>query len=150
MTLEVEGAKPIYQFIANKPKELTEHQLRRERDLIRTFGRIVGKMHAAGIFHGDLRLGNILARYEQDNWQFFFLDNERTKKFHRLPARLRLKNLVQVNMWRSSAIFNTDRMRFFEAYISANPCVQKRYNRWAQKIIAKTNCRLRKKNWFEN
>jgi hypothetical protein len=106
-------------------------------------------MHAKGIFHGDLRLGNVLVVREGQKWRFFFIDNERTKKFYLLPNRLRLKNLVQINMFRSG-ITNTDRMRFFKAYINVNPCVQVRYVGWARKVIAKTNHRLRKKDWFKD
>jgi len=57
-------------------------------------------MHAGGIFHGDLSIGNVLVVREEQKWRFFFIGNERTKKFYRLHARLRLKNLVQINMFR--------------------------------------------------
>ena len=149
-TIEVEGARQIYQFIPDKLENFTKKQLQDKRELIRTFGRTIGRMHAAGIFHGDLRLGNVLARQEESGWRFSFIDNERTKKFHRLPRRLRLKNLVQLNMYPTRGLTNTDRMRFFNAYLSVNPCVQSRYDNWVQKVVAKTNLRLRKKDWLES
>jgi hypothetical protein len=145
VTLGIEHAKPIYQFIASKQAELTKEQLRRERDLIRTFGRTVGKMHAAGIFHGDLRLGNVLAKQDNNGWRFFFLDNERTREFRRLPARLRLKNLVQVNMFCSNAITKIDRMRFFKSYLKENPDIRNNYKNLAKKVTAKTTDRLKTK-----
>ena len=148
VTVEVEGAKKIYQFIPNKTDDLTKEQLGAKRRLLRAFGQTVGRMHAAGIFHGDLRLGNILAKEENHGWHFFLIDNERTRKFRRLPARLRLKNLVQANMLISDCITKTDRMRFFKAYLSINPCLQSCYNDWAQKVITKTNRRFRKKGWL--
>ena len=143
VTLEVQNAKQIYQLISESPGSSTDEQLRGKRKLIREFGQTIGAMHARGIFHGDLRLGNVLAKKENGNWRFFFLDNERTRKFRRLPARLRLKNLVQVNMFRSDAITNTDRMRFFTDYLAENPLIDGRRNEWAKKIIAKTSRRLR-------
>ena len=142
VTLEVEGAKPIYQFIADKPEQLTKEQRRRQRSLIRTFGRIVGRMHAGGIFHGDLRLGNVLARQNGGNWQFFFLDNERTRKFRQLPRCLRLKNLVQVNMYRTEGLTNTDRMRFFKAYLEENQEIEDNWKSWGAKLSLRTNLRL--------
>ena len=145
VTLEVENARRIYQFISDSPKNLTIEQLRNKRSLIRAFGQTVGKMHKAGIFHGDLRLGNVLARQDENGWQFFFIDNERTRKFYRLPNRLRLKNMVQINMYRTVAVTNTDRMRFFTAYLAKNPSIISGRNEWAKKIIAKTNRRLAKK-----
>jgi hypothetical protein len=143
VTIEIENAKQIYEFIPNNPEDLTKEQLRSKRELIRALGRTVGRMHAAGIFHGDLRLGNVLARQQNNAWQLFFLDNERTKKFYRLPARLRLKNLVQVNMV-GYGVSQTDRMRFFKAYLKENCNIQPNRNRWFRKVNSKTNRRLNK------
>jgi tRNA A-37 threonylcarbamoyl transferase component Bud32 len=148
LTVEVEEAKPINQFIPDKLEDFTKEQLNDLRELIRTFGRTVGRMHAAGIFHGDLRLGNVLVKREKDGWHFFLIDNERTRKFRRLSARLRLKNLVQANMLISDCITKTDRMRFFKAYLSLNPLIQNRRAVWANKVVAKTSRRLSRKDWF--
>jgi hypothetical protein len=77
-------------------------------------------------------------------WQFFFLDNERTRKLGLLPKRLRLKNLVQVNMLQSENITVTDRMRFFEAYLEQNGHLGDKWKDLARRIIAKTRLRLSK------
>lgn len=143
VTLEIEDAKQIYQFIFDSKLET-----RGRRELIRAFGRTVGRMHAKGIFHGDLRLGNILARYEKNRWRFFFLDNERTRKFYRLPGRLRLKNLVQVNMFPPAAISNTDRMRFFREYWAQNEKAKTKKAALIKKILKKARRRLDKKEKF--
>ena len=149
VTLEIEDAKQIYQFIPDNMEDLTKEQLRSKRELIRAFGRTIGKMHAKGIFHGDLRLGNILARKEENRWRFFFLDNERTRKFYRLPARLRLKNLVQVNMFLSAAMSNTDRMRFFREYWAQNEKAKTKKVDLIEKVLKKTHRRLSKKEKFK-
>ena len=140
VTLEIEDAKQIYQFISDSKLET-----RGRRELIRSLGRTIGRMHAKGIFHGDLRLGNILARQEKDRWRFFFLDNERTRKFYRLPARLQLKNLVQVNMFRTETISNTDRMRFFREYWAQNKESRVEKTALIKKVLEKTRRRLDKK-----
>jgi serine/threonine protein kinase len=101
-------------------------------------------MHAKGIFHGDLRLGNILTRREGNRWRFFFLDNERTKKFDSLPFKLRVKNLVQANMVRKGNISYTDRMRFFREYCAENKISKKQSKSLTEKVIEKTNWRLNK------
>jgi tRNA A-37 threonylcarbamoyl transferase component Bud32 len=113
----------------------------RKHALIEAFGRTIGQMHAKGIFHGDLRLGNVLVVREEQKWRFFFIDNERTKMFYRLPDRLRLKNLVQINMFRSE-ITNTDLLRLFKAYLKENPAVANNRRRWAVKILTRTSSRL--------
>jgi tRNA A-37 threonylcarbamoyl transferase component Bud32 len=142
-TLEIEDARQIHQFISDSKLET-----RGRRELIRAFGRTVGRMHAKGIFHGDLRLGNILARQEKGHWRFFFLDNERTRKFYHLPARLRLKNLVQVNMFSPAAMSNTDRMRFFKEYWAQNEKAKINKANLIKKVIKKTRRRLDKKEKF--
>jgi tRNA A-37 threonylcarbamoyl transferase component Bud32 len=144
VTLEIEDAKQIYQFISDSKLETRDR-----RKLTRAFGRTIGRMHAKGIFHGDLRLGNILARQEKDRWRFFFLDNERTRKFYRLPARLRLKNLVQVNMFPPAAISNTDRMRFFREYWAQNEETKTKKADLIKKVLKKTRRRLGKKEKFK-
>ena len=115
-----------------------------KRALIEAFGMTIGQMHAKGIFHGDLRLGNVLVVREEQKWRFYFIDNERTKKFYYLPARLRLKNLVQINMFRSR-ITNTDRLRFFKAYLKHNLAVANNRQSWTLKILKRTSWRLRGK-----
>jgi len=135
-TLEVENAKQIHQFIPRGHENLTREQLRDKRELIRAFGRTVGKMHRAGIFHGDLKLVNVLAKQENNGWRFFFIDNERTRKFWRLPGWLRLKNLVQLNMARDG-ISGTDRLRFFKSYLQEND-VRDGYKQLARKVVART------------
>ena len=144
-TFAVENSKAIYQLIPENSKILDKEQLRGWRQLIRAFGRTVGRMHAKGIFHGDLRLGNILARQEGNFWRFFLLDNERTRKFDRLPFGLRVKNLVQVNMVRKGNLSNTDRMRFFREYCAETKISKKQSKSLAEKVIEKTNRRLNKK-----
>lgn len=143
VTLEVESAKQIHQLIPGSLENLTKEQLQGKRKLVRAFGQTVGRMHRAGIFHGDLRLGNVLARQEKSSWHFFFIDNERTRQFRRLPARLRLKNMVQINMFRDG-ITNTDRLRFFKTYIEKNPTVKINSNAWVTKVLSKTCLRLQK------
>jgi len=148
VTLEVEDAKQIYQFIPDRLENLTRKQLQDKRELIRAFGRTVGRMHARSIFHGDLKVVNVLARHNSLTWHFFFIDNERTRKFYRLPAWLRLKNLVQLNMYRTDALTGTDRMRFFKSYLQKNPLVARKRNEWVKKIITKTNRRLAKRDKY--
>lgn len=143
VTLEIKDAKQIYQFISDSKLETRDR-----RELIRAFGQTIGRMHAKGIFHGDLRLGNVLARQEKGRWQFFFLDNERTRKFYRLPGRLRLKNLVQANMFPPALVSDTDRMRFFKEYWAQNKETGTRKAELIKKVLKKTRQRLDKKEKF--
>jgi hypothetical protein len=146
VTLEAENTKPIAKHIPDNIQNLNTEDLRDYRTLIHEFGRTIGKMHARGIFHGDLRLGNILAGKFEGKWRFFFLDNERTRKFIWLRPRLRLKNLVQVNMILTKALMDSDRWRFFRCYLDENPDIRRSRKIWAHKIIKKTRYRMRNKH----
>lgn len=146
LTAEVEGGRSMVEVLNDLSGDSGAAALAQRRTLIRTFAETVGRMHARGIFHGDLRLGNVLVVEKRPSQRFFLIDNERTKKYHRLPSRLRLKNLVQVNLF-IHGVTNTDRIRFFKAYLAVDPSVQSQYRKLAAKVVSKTGERLRRKNW---
>lgn len=132
ITAEIKNSVPLYKVLESKEP--------RRRSVIEQFAQTVGRMHNCGIFHGDLRLGNVLMKSADDKFDFYFLDNERTKKFGKLPDRLRLKNLVQINMLRTG-ISRADRMRFFKEYLKQQN-VKLNMTELASQIITRTNERL--------
>ncbi|MHC4640884.1 MAG: lipopolysaccharide kinase InaA family protein [Planctomycetota bacterium] len=142
ITRALDDARDIYTCFDNNWLKQSPDVLRDKRRFIKALGETIGRMHSAGIFHGDMRAGNVFAKKSGRNWQFFFLDNERTKRFRRLPQRLRLKNLVQINMLLAKSITNTDRMRFFDSYIEQDTSIKHKYKNLAEKIIARTRKRL--------
>jgi tRNA A-37 threonylcarbamoyl transferase component Bud32 len=83
----------VYDILVNKADSA-------ELDIVRFragFGEEIGRLHTSGFVHGDLRWGNILVRgAESERPIFIFIDNDRTRKYRRIPARLRIKNLVQM------------------------------------------------------
>lgn len=140
-TLNVAGGRSLYDYLAPRPGCPALCTYLERRQLLSALGRTVGRMHAAGIYHGDLRPGNVLVRCTEGRWEFFFIDNERTTKWPRLPRHLRLKNLVQINML-PQGLSNTDRWRFFQSYMLMNPSVRLRHKRWAEAIMRNTYRRL--------
>ncbi|HCO95686.1 MAG TPA: hypothetical protein DIU00_17360 [Phycisphaerales bacterium] len=147
LTEDVKNTGSISQFLTDIYQNSGKDAMTKKRDLIEAFAKTIGQMHAKNIFHGDLRLGNVLVVGEQQKWRFFFIDNERTKKFYCLPNRLRLKNLVQINMFRSG-ITNTDRLRFFKEYWAENRSIKTQKTALIKKVLRKTNHRLSKKKGF--
>jgi tRNA A-37 threonylcarbamoyl transferase component Bud32 len=87
-----------------------------KRRFIKKFGKMIGELHKNAIFHGDLRVNNILVQESKDDVIFYFVDNERNTLFKKIPRRLIRKNLVQINMFQSPHITRQDRQRFFQAY----------------------------------
>ena len=144
ITRELEDAQNVHNCITEKWQTNTKNTLLDKRRFIVTLGKTIGKMHAAGIFHGDLRTGNVFAGKVNGDWEFFFLDNERTRRFRRIGQRLRIKNLVQINMLEPGLVSATERMRFFKSYLKANQYIQHRYKNMQKQVVSKTNYRLSK------
>lgn len=96
----------------NGKPEIT--QLRRE--LLSTLGVAVGRLHASGFIHGDLRPGNVVAQHTHGRFQLSFLDNERTVRRHSPSGKMLLRNIMQLNMLPHSLLSKADRMRFFTAW----------------------------------
>jgi tRNA A-37 threonylcarbamoyl transferase component Bud32 len=90
-----------------------------KRKLIKIFGKKIGELHKNGIYHGDLRVNNILVQESAGDIIFYFLDNERNALFSKIPRRLVRKNLVQLNMIQSAYVSRQDRLRFFQTYCQA-------------------------------
>jgi serine/threonine protein kinase len=86
------------------------------RQLLAELGQFIGRVHATGFVHGDLRPGNVLARHNGDRFLFTLLDNERTVQRLPPPGRMLLRNLMQLNMLPLQVLGRTDRMRFFRAW----------------------------------
>ncbi|QFU77696.1 hypothetical protein EY643_00330 [Halioglobus maricola] len=87
--------------------------LTRRRQLLRELGDFIGRMHAAGFVHGDLRTSNVMADYSEGQFAFALIDNERN--IYKTPAEGRaiLRNIMQLNMLLPCDLSDRDRMRFF-------------------------------------
>jgi tRNA A-37 threonylcarbamoyl transferase component Bud32 len=113
-----------------------------KRTIIRELGACIGRMHGAGIFHGDLRTGNVLLQNDGGHWRFHLIDNERTRCFPVLPRRRAIKNIVQLNMFRIG-ISNSDRMRFLKVYATHAGLAEAGFRPFCKCVIRNTHRRLR-------
>ncbi len=112
----------------------------RRRAFLTALGGEVGRLHGQHIFHGDLRIGNVLVQDDGDSWRFWLIDNERTRQFSTLPTRRRIKNLVQIHLFVKGLTY-ADRWRFFRAYCQ-NAEIGKAYEkRLARQVIERTRQR---------
>jgi tRNA A-37 threonylcarbamoyl transferase component Bud32 len=145
ITQWIEGYN-IYTYIESvfKPS-LTGKSLKEKHDFIRNIGQLIGRLHRTGIVHGDLRPGNILIQHSGGGPIYYFIDNERNIFFNNgIPDRLRLKNLVQMNMLLMPHINHSDRLRFFRAYLLENPELVPHERKWIRLISLKTRKRMSK------
>jgi len=95
--------------------------LTQRRKLLRELGRFIGRMHASGFIHGDLRPGNVLASREHDRFRFTLIDNERNRRRRPPPGKALLRNLMQLNMLPEQTLGTTDRLRFLRAWREQMP-----------------------------
>jgi tRNA A-37 threonylcarbamoyl transferase component Bud32 len=88
------------------------------REFLHEMGILVGRFHATGFIHGDMRTSNVLANRTLDRLEFSLIDNERNGQSKPAPGKQLLKNLMQLNMHTPTELSRSDRMRFFRAWHS--------------------------------
>ncbi|GAB1260695.1 lipopolysaccharide kinase InaA family protein [Aurantivibrio plasticivorans] len=111
---------------------LGPNKLRWKRMLLGALGQVVGRLHGAGIVHGDLRLNNVLIDSKSTSPCFYIIDNERNTYFKRaIPISKIIKNLVQLSMLAPRFGTKTDRLRFLTAYFG----VYQRFSRAEQRAL---------------
>lgn len=106
----------ITQWLRVTLADRNEENLSHRRQLLHALGTFIGRMHATGFIHGDLRPGNVLADLQHGCFRFTLLDNERLLQKHPPPGKMLLRNLMQLNMLSDDDLSRTDRMRFFCAW----------------------------------
>jgi tRNA A-37 threonylcarbamoyl transferase component Bud32 len=109
-----------------------------EARAVRAFGLHVGRLHAQGLYHADLKPPNIMVREERDPddpaegaasesaFAFLLIDLESLHLSRRLTWRRRVKNLGQLADWVTSfqpQVKRTHLVRFLRAYLRADPNV---------------------------
>jgi len=147
VTEAVGDAQSVDSFIKkNYPVATDQKSMLMKRKFLQHLGMTVGRMHHLGIFQGDLRPGNVLVQHG-DPPTISLIDNERTRKYGKLPVRKRVKNLVQINLSLVPAITRSDRARFFSAYLEENPDLMGNKKKWQEMVLSKTRSRMMLKGW---
>jgi len=108
--------KSISDWLSDTRSDEGPDSMRLRRQLLDELGVFIGRLHATGFVHGDLRPGNILAARVEARFRFTLIDNERLFKARPAAGRRILRNLMQLNMLPLSQLGRTDRMRFLRAW----------------------------------
>lgn len=128
---EVEGIKMVSWL------DMKGHDRKYRRMVLKRLGETVGDLHMAGFSHGDLRLNNIIIQEDGKEPRFFFLDNERTRLYRKIPRKEIIKNLRQINTDAVLRLTNTDRLRIFKAYKEASGGFKRNSEKRMLEIIEK-------------
>jgi tRNA A-37 threonylcarbamoyl transferase component Bud32 len=95
---------------------------RAKRDEVERLGRVVGGLHARGIYHGDLKAVNLFVRPKHGRDSFCLVDYDRVAfGTAAVPFPRRVKNLAQLAASLGDYFTRTDRLRFYRAYAEALP-----------------------------
>ncbi len=112
----LEGASPVNAWVEERLRRGAPPSWR--RDLAWRLGRFARRIHDTGIYHADLKAGNVLAREEEGRGPTFsVLDLDRIAVHaNAVPRGQALANLAQLNAAFAPPVTRADRLRCFFAY----------------------------------
>lgn len=114
--------------------------LRKKRKYLKQLALEIRRLHQCGFVHGDLVPSNILVRPEDGGIAFYYIDNDRTRRYRLwLPNILWKRNLIQLNRFVLHGISLQDRMRFLRFYLGQKSWGkrERRLIRWLEKKTRK-------------
>lgn len=120
LTRAVAPAEPCDAWHERQGRRGAEGQ-KRIRCCTAALGRLIGRMHLAGVIHDDLHCGNILVRTDGtgSTVDLVLMDLHRAYRRRRLSRRRRAINLAHLYHDRHPFTTRTDRLRFLRHYIAA-------------------------------
>jgi len=105
------------------------------RRFARRLGELFRRLHAAGVYHNDLKDVNVLVRRGGEEPEFVLLDLERVHVGAATGRRRRIKNLVQLDRTLGREASAPARMRFLDAYLGGHASHAER-RAWAAAVVA--------------
>ncbi len=103
-------------------RPLGREAARAKRGEVERLGLLVGRLHARGIYHGDLKAVNLFVRPKHGRDSFCLVDYDRVA-FGAGPVSpsRRVKNLAQLAASLGDYFTRADRLRFYRSYARALP-----------------------------
>lgn len=118
-----------------------------KRHLLRRVAEEVGRWHNAGLFHGDLHLGNLFCQRQGDQFRFYWLDNEEGRIYRRLPVSRRVHDLNHIVRQRHRLTV-TDRMRLWKSYVRVTDLSGAEQEKVLRAVARKSRAFWKKKGWL--
>jgi hypothetical protein len=94
---------------------------------IAALAQLIRRLHAAGVYHADLKSNNIMVCERGEHcWEFHLVDLDRVHFRRHIPFALRANNLAQINASVSAVMTPKDRLKFFRFYAKGTTHFQSR------------------------
>ncbi|HVH19207.1 MAG TPA: lipopolysaccharide kinase InaA family protein [Myxococcota bacterium] len=106
-----------------------------KRALVGAAAALVRRLHAAGVYHADLKAVNLFLRGDVAAGRFVLADYDRVRLDREVSPRRRIKNLAQLSASVPVCVSLADRLRFFRAYAEGDETAQRDWKRWARGVI---------------
>jgi hypothetical protein len=117
---------------------------RDRRGFALALGDLFRRLHAAGVYHNDLKDVNVLVRGPSTSPGWVLLDLERVQFRAALDPRRRTKNLVQLERTLGRAASRSDRLRFLRAYLGPGADRAQR-REWAGAVLGAADTKERQR-----
>lgn len=128
----------LHEYIQAGYKDL---DARGRREFLFRLARVVRRLHDYGVYHGDLKAGNVLV----GGGRILIVDLDRVKFRADLADRERRFNLAQLNASVAPPLTKTDRLRFLDFYIGTCAAQRKQRREWIVDVMKTT--RARRHRW---
>lgn len=106
-------------------------------DFLFRLARLVRRLHDRGVYHSDLKGGNVLV----GSGRLLVIDLDRVRFSLDVPEKDRLFNLAQLNASVTPPLTRTDRLRFLDLYIGKCASLREKRRRWIAEIMKTTVAR---------
>lgn len=152
ITRSLEGCTPLHYFLAAVLPTFSESAAARLRQQLATeLGKLVAKVHDAGILHHDLHAANLLVRVTPNHRvELFVIDLLAVKMGPPLDWRQSRENLVMINCWFTLRVNRADRLRFWKAYFEARNLGRWQRDAYGAKHYAKDLREIEELSWQRN
>jgi hypothetical protein len=132
LTARVDGAVPADQYwwrLRRAPQGA-------RREFIAGLARLFACLHAAGVYHNDLKDANVLVRATSGGLAYYLLDLERVRRCAVVSMRRRVKNIVQLHRTLGRLATVRENLYFLHVYLGDGQAARGVRRRWRRRVCA--------------
>jgi len=135
---EVVGSQSLHAFWRDVlPTLSSKKRAETKREILKEVASLFHRLHSRGIYHRDLKGGNILIQeWEAGKWKSSLIDVDGVRKSHRLSWSKRVKNLVQLYRTLGKQLSIRDRVFFLRHYAALCSLSRRDHKALARKVLA--------------